>query len=345
MKKILVTIITLIAIIQISFGQENLEIVAELDKRPGNVAVGNKGRVFVTLHPLGSSKMQLIEITGKSSYKPYPNKKIQNVTNAPNDSKFDTPLGIVVDKDNWIWVIDMGLNLGKTRLFAFDIATGKQVFRYNLSKKIAPKGSFIQDLAVDKENGWVYLADIANPGIIAINIKNNTARRLTHKSVEAENVDMIIKGKKIHFGGKPARVAINPITLSADNETLFYGAMNGTTWYKLPTKLFREGRNDYSISKQIKVVGPKPVSDGATIDLNGNHYFTNPQNFGIDILTNNGELKPLLRNKKIDFPDNVRFGPNGWLYIAVNQLYKTPAFTGNKDLGKAPYYIFRTKVY
>ncbi len=329
----------------LSFSQSEVEVVANLDIRPGNVAVSKDGRVFATLHPLGSPKIQLIEITGKNSYVPFPSKAYQNEAETPSDDKFNTPLGIVIDKDNVLWMIDMGLSLGKTRLFAFDVATGKQVFRYDFSSEIAPKGSFIQDLAVDKENGWVYLADISNPGIIAFDINNKVARRFADQSVEAENVDMIIDGKIIHFGGQPARVAINPITLSTDNETLFYGAMNGTTWYSLPTTLFRKGANDYAISKAVKVVGPKPVSDGASTDARGNHYFTNPQHGGIDILTNEGELKPLIRSDKIDFPDNARFGENGWLYIAVNQLYKTPAFTGSSDKGKAPYYILKTKVY
>jgi hypothetical protein len=34
-------------------------------------------------------------------------------------------------------------------------------------------------------------------------------------------------------------------------------------------------------------------------------------------------------------------GDSSWLYISVNQLYKTPAFTGGRDEGKPPYRIMR----
>jgi len=323
--------------------KQALEIVAELNFRPGNVAVSSEGRVFTTMHPLGKATVQLIEITGKNEFVPFPNADYQKSGGAASNDKLDTPLGIRIDGNGVLWIIDMGQNLGKTRLFAFDIATKKEVYRFDFPMDIAPKGSFIQDLAVDEKNGWVYLADIANPGVIALNTKTNEARRFADQTVEAERVEMVIDGKLIYFGGSPAQVAVNPITLSSDENTLFYGAMNGTTWYKVPAALFRDGANDYTLSKAIKVAGPKPISDGAATDSKGNHYFTNLQNHGVDVLTVEGELKPFYRNAKIDWADNVALDRNGWVYVTVNQLHKTPAFTGGKDEGKAPYYIYRVK--
>lgn len=343
-KKLLFTVTAFIISSIIYAQQPQLETVTTLDVRPGNVAVGNHGRVFSTIHPLAGPKTQLVEITGKTTYVPFPDVESQNSTGIPDNKKFDTPLGLRVDKDNVLWIIDMGLGLGKTRLFAYDIDTKKQVFYHEFPEDIAPKGSFIQDLAVDKVNGFVYLADIANPGIVIVNLKNKSIRRFSDASMQSENINMVINGNVINFGGKPARVAVNPITLSADRETLYYGAMNGTTWYSVPTKHFRENDSDDVISKTIRVVGPKPISDGVATDAKGNHYFTNIQHGGIDVLTAEGELKPLLRDSKIDWADNVSIGPDGKLYIAVNQLYKTPAFTGGKDQGKPPYYILKTKI-
>ncbi|MEM6892969.1 MAG: L-dopachrome tautomerase-related protein [Bacteroidota bacterium] len=322
---------------------QKLETVAELSFRPGNVAVSKEGRVFTTVHPLGSGTMQLLEIMGKNSYEAFPNEAYQNTDGTITEDEIDTPLGIRIDDNNVLWIVDMGQNLGKTRVWGFDIDSKKETFKYEFPEVIAPKGSFIQDLAIDEVNGWIYLADIANPGILALNTKTKTVRRFEDRSVQTENIDMVIDGKVIEFGGAPARVAINPITLSKDNETLYYGAMNGTTWYAVPAKLFREGASDYTISKAIKVIGPKPISDGVATDASGNHYFTNLQHYGVDILTVSGELKPLVRNPKIDWADNVALDGNGFIYITVNQLHKSPAFTGGEDLGTPPYYILKMK--
>lgn len=325
--------------------ESKLEIVAAMDIRPGDVAVSAGGRVFATIHPLGSQKMQLVEIVNGKAV-PYPNESFQKNNQPATDAKFDAMLGLIFDKKGRLWVTDMGLELGTSRLWSFDINTNKVIEKIELPSSIAPKGSFLQDVVIDDKNNWAYLADISNPGIIAINLKTKNARRFSgHHALLAEDKDMVIDGKVIHFGGKPARVAIDPITLSADRETLFFGAMNGTSWYKVPAKLFRENKDDKTIGEAITVAGKKPFSDGATTDTEGNHYFTNLQEHAITKLTTDGTLIHIIKHDSLLlWPDNAYPGPNNWMYISVNQLNTTPAFTGGLDEGKPPYYIYRFKL-
>jgi sugar lactone lactonase YvrE len=322
----------------------DLEVVAELPIRPGNVAPAPHNRLFATVHPLGApAAAQLIEITGRDTYTAWPTTTVQRGTAAANDAQIDSPLGIAVDGKNRLWITDMGLNLGKTRLWAFDIASGKELYRIELPQAIAPKGSFVQDLVVDDKAGWVYLADIANPGLIAVEIATGKARRFSgHPALQAEpDAAMVINGNAIQFQGKPASVGVNPISLSADRATLFFGAMNGKTWYALPSQLLRDGASDAQLGEAICPVGPKPVSDGAATDAKGRHFFTNVNQGGIDVLNLNGTLDSLVRDPRLDWPDSVHQSDNGWLYISVNQLYKTPAFTGGADSGKPPYRVMR----
>ncbi|WP_276966865.1 L-dopachrome tautomerase-related protein [Chryseobacterium sp.] len=324
---------------------KELEIVAQFnDTRPGNVAVSHNGRVFATMHPLSDPKQQLVEIiNGKA--KPFPSPEFQKNGQQPNDNQFDTPLGVITDKENRLWMIDMGLGLGKTRLWCFDLKKNKVAEKIELPADIAPKGSFIQDVAIDEKNGWVYLADIANPGIIALNLKTKKARRFSgHPALQTEDVDMIIDGKVIDFGGKPSRVGVNPITLSDDRETLFFGSMNGTAWYEIPARLFRENKDDNTIGNSIKKFGEKPVSDGVATDKQGNHYITNLGGHGISKLDKNGKLTGLIKDPKLQWPDNIAVTDDGYLYISVNQLHTTTAFSGQPDAGKPPYFIYRVKL-
>ncbi|MFH6991814.1 L-dopachrome tautomerase-related protein [Flavobacterium sp. FlaQc-48] len=321
-----------------------LEVVAAMDIRPGDVAVSAEGRVFATIHPLGSQKKQLVEIVNGKAI-PYPSESYQKNGKKASDATFDAMLGLIFDKNNQLWVIDMGLELGKTRLWAFDISKNKVAQKIELPLSVAPKGTFTQDVAIDEKNGFAYLADIANPGIIVLNLNTKKVRRFSgHSSLQAEDKDMIIKGKVTHFKGKPARVAIDPITLSNDRETIFFGAMNGNSWYKVPAKLLREGKNDSVIISTIEKAGNKPFSDGAITDAQGNHYFTNLQDHAITKLDLTGKLTNIVQDKeKLLWPDNVYQGPEDWMYISVNQLDSTPAFTGAGDQGKPPYYIYRFK--
>lgn len=320
-----------------------LEVVAEMNINPGNVAVSKEGRIFSSIHPLRSKKIQLVEITNKTTYVPFPNLDVQSTLESKSDEKLDTPLGIIFDTKNRLWVIDIGLNIGKTRLYAYDINTRKKLFQFDIPQEIAPSNSFVQDLAVDDKNGFVYLADFGNPGIIVVNIKKNTFRKIVDlPSMQAENIDMIIDGKVQQFMGKPARIGLDPITLSADRETLYYGAMNGTKWYQIPTSTIRNNDEDRKILKLISVLGKKPISDGAATDNIGNHYFTNIQNYSIDVLLKNGKLNTLKKDSLLNWADNIAIH-NNWLYIATNQLHKSPAFTGNIDKSKTPFRILRLK--
>lgn len=322
-----------------------LEIVSEMTIRPGNVAVNNKGVVFSTIHPFGNPSMQLVVIKDSKTLEVFPNESWQRESNQmATANSFDTPLGVTTDENGNVWVIDMGLNLGQTRLFGFNSESKETIFSLTLPDDIAPKGSFIQDLAVDVKNGFVYLADIANPGIVIVNMKTKVVKRLKqHSSFLSENIDMIIDSQIVNFGGKPSRVAINPITISTDKETVFYGAMNGKTWYSISAKAIRENKNDDEILATIKKVGDKPISDGATTDKKGNHYFSNLNDKGIDRWNEKTmKLEPFIRDSRLLWVDNVSL-QGEFLYIAVNQLHKTPAFTGTTDFGNPPYFIYRIK--
>lgn len=91
----------------------------------------------------------------------------------------------------------------------------------------------------------------------------------------------------------------------------------------------------------FKLSVKKPVSDGISTDSEGNHFIANLRDNAIDKLSKDGKLSRLVQDDRFLFPDNVRFGPDSWLYVAVNQLHRSSIFTGTADAGKPPYLIAR----
>ncbi len=328
-----------------------LEVVAELPINPGNLAVTSDGRVFATVHQFRRADAQLIEITGPDTYRPWPDEACNGAFGS-GTGVLNSVLGIAIDRDERLWVIDNGLGdpPQRPKLMAFSLATGEPAFRHDFPPETGPVGSFLNDLAVDGERGFVYIADVGGqhaPALVTVDLNRGTSRRFTASpALQAEDVDLVVEGRVITLPGeggkpKPARIAVNPITLSADGETLYFGAMNGETWHRVPARLLREGANDDRIAAAIEKAGPKPVSDGASTDAEGNHYFTDLGNNAITVLRTDGSLEVLVKDDRLLWPDALSFGEPGWLYVAVNQLHRAPALNGGVEGAEPPFRIMR----
>ncbi len=324
-----------------------LEVVAELQYNPGNITVSADNRIFISMHQFRPCPMRLAEIVPGKGLIPWPN-TAWNAEPGSGPDVLNAVLGVQIDSKNRLWALDNGQGL-PPKLLAFDVATGNLVYRHDFPKDVAEPGTFLNDLAVDGERGFVYIADIGgvcSPALVVVDINQNISWRIQgHSSLAPEDVDMVIEGKVMYLPdlqGKPhvARVAINPITLSADNETLYYGSMTGLHWWKLPTSLIRERVELSKLFAAIQLEGPKPVSDGASTDREGNHYFASVGHNAIDMLTKDGQLITLVSDPKICWPDALSFGGDNWLYIVANQLHRAPAFNGVEG-AQLPYLILR----
>ena len=139
----------------------------------------------------------------------------------------------------------------------------------------------------------------------------------------------------------PVGSPLNPITLSADGETLFFGAVRGLTWYGVPARLFQNEASDEEIGAAIEVVGSKPVTDGVSTDAEGNHFFTNLAANAVDVLSSDGNTTRLAQDPRFLWLDSVRFGSDSWLYGSINQLHRAPNFNNGQELGEPPYLIVR----
>ena len=323
------------------------EIVAELPINPGNVAVSSSGDVFASVHQFRNPEFQLIKITGKNSFAPWPSAAWQSSGTSPD--RFNAILGVYIDSKDRLWALDNGngsTSLAAPRLFVFDTATGKLLDRYVFPPETGAPGTLLQDLVVDSKRDLAYIADVGlnfEPALVFVDMQQKTSRRFSgHPSLLPEKVDMVVENKLIaDDSGGPIRIGVNPITISADYKSIYFGAMNGQTWYALPTQVINDNSPDTVVSAAIRRVGPKPVSDGAATDNQGNHYFTDVNNNAISWMDTNGTLETLVQRDDFIWPDNVRFGGDEWLYVSVNQLNRTPPFNGGVEGAELPFRIYR----
>ncbi len=321
-----------------------LETVLSYPEPIGNVAVSRSGRIFFTVHPESrTTGNKLLELIDGASV-PFPSLALQ-------DELFDTPLGLVIDRYDRLWVIDHGNHGARAaHIIAIDLVISDVIRKQSLGDQIAPFGSFLQDLQVSADGRTIVIADASfwrkNPGLIVYDIKTGNARRVLegHESVSAENYVIETKGRKMEFlgGAVVLRGGVDGIALGP--EWLYYGALNGSGLWRIRLEDLRnEELPAGQLANRVERFSDKPLSDGFSIDKDGGVYLTDIEHGSIFRIDASKELQTIIQSSKIRWPDGLSFGPDGYLYLADSALPELILQSTDHIKAEAPYQIYRFK--
>ena len=321
-----------------------LETVVSYHEPIGNVAVGPDGRGFFTVHPESRPEnIKLLEFDD-GEIRPFPREPMQR-------ELFETPLGVVIDRHDRLWTIDHGKHgFGTPRLLAFDLATGEVVHDHTFGNGAAPLGSFLQDLQVSPDGGTVYIADLSfwrkTPAIVVHDVATASDRRAleSHASVQAQDWIIETPAKRmVFFGGLAAmKPGIDGIAVSTDGRWLAYGAMSHDTLFRVPTSALRDPKlNDDALGARVEALGPKPLSDGISADVEGGVWITDVENGAVLRMNPDGRLETWIKTPRIRWADALSFGPDGWLYLADSAIPEQVMRSKDHITSQGPYYIFR----
>lgn len=319
-----------------------LEVVLSYPKPIGNVTVSANGRVFFTVHPESRPKgNKLLEYVDGASV-PYPSLSKQSVL-------FDTPIGVVIDRFNRLWVIDHGNHgMRSARIVAIDLANGNVLRDQKFDKTIAPLGSFLQDLQVSADGRTIIIADASfwrkSPALIVYDVETGNVRRVLekHASVLAENYLIRSQDQKMEFFGGIVVLRGGVDGIALGREWLYYAALSGSSLYRIRLEDLRN--HDLSASQladNVERFSDKPLSDGLSIDANANVYITDIEHSAIFKVSANRKLSTLIQSHDIRWPDGLSFGPDAYLYIADSALSEIILKSDAHIDAHAPYRIYR----
>lgn len=323
--------------------EENvLEEVLTYPEPIGNVAVSADGRIFFTVHPESRSPGNKLLQYINGAAEPFPDVQSQ-------DRLFDTVLGVVIDRRNRLWTIDHGNHgMRSARLLAFDLNTGELIHDQTFGESIAPLGSFLQDIQISADGRTVVIADASfwrkSPALIVYDIGTATARRVLeqHNSVSAESYVIRNHGNEMSFVGGivTLRGGVDGIALTDD--WLYYGAITGSGMYRVPlSRLTKPGISDAQLAASVERYSDKPISDGFSVDKEGNVYVTDIEHGAVFRVGKDREPRTLIRSAKIRWADALSYGPEGWLYVADSALYDVVLQSRAHIKAHGPYKIFR----
>ncbi|MBW1893005.1 MAG: hypothetical protein JRF40_12230 [Deltaproteobacteria bacterium] len=332
------------------FSKEKVEVVANLSKPPGNIAVSNDHRIFFTFHPEADPEIKVAELV-EGHVRPFPDAEFQEERD--NLPFFDTVLSLRVDSNNRLWTLDHGyFGIRQPRLLAFDIKTGEIVHQYDFSSDIAGFGSFLNDFQVDPSGKTILIADTGapvpviggDPAIIVYEIEKKTARRILedHDSVRATSNTLRVGENDFKLMGIPIHIAVDSIALSRDAEWLYYAAVNSEKLFRIQTKnLMDPDMQEEALASTVETFADKSMSDGITTDMDGNIYISDMENSAVHIIGQDRRLKTLLKDPEFRWPDGFSFGPDGWLYFTCSSLMDVIGQSASHIESQAPYQIYR----
>lgn len=321
-----------------------VELAVRSDRPVGNVAMTADGRLFYTLHPAaGGDGPKLFEwVDGKAV--PFPAPEVQA-------GLFETPLGLDTDGQGRLWVIDTGRQgFGTPQVVALDLSSGEVVHRHAFDRAVAPRGSYLQDLAVSGDGKWVYIADASfwrrDPALVVYNVADQRAHRALedHETVSAKNILIRTPSRAMSWLGSlvSLKLGVDGIALGPEGQWLYYAAMNHDALFKVPVKVLQNPNTPrLNRAVEIQTVGSKTLSDGIAVGPDGVVYVTDVEHQAVMRITEAKGLETVVKDPRIRWADGLSIGPEGEIYLADSALQQVLARGGSAAADNAPYAIWR----
>jgi sugar lactone lactonase YvrE len=125
-------------------------------------------------------------------------------------------------------------------------------------------------------------------------------------------------------------------------EWLYFAPVAGGGLYRVRTADLREPRMPWrELENRVERFADKTMSDGIAIDAAGTVYLSDLEHSAVVALGQDRQLRTLLKDERLRWPDGFSFGPDGALYVTCSALHQVIAKTDAEIAAHAPYQVFR----
>ncbi|GBQ89439.1 major royal jelly family protein [Asaia krungthepensis] len=255
--------------------------------------------------------------------------------------------------DGTLWVVDTGspqfggaIVRGGAKLVRIDPANGKIVHVYPMGPDAAPDGSYIDDIRFNGDHA--YLTDAGTGAILVLDIPSGTFRRVLagHPATMArKDRPIVVDGQIVRIAdGTPLRVNVDPLEVSPDGRTLYFGPLEGP-WSQVPTRAL----DDSTLSPEALAASVTPWADlppigGSLMDKQGTLYFLALGDDTIYRRESNGKITALLTDHRLHWADAPFLSTDDRLWFPVAQLDRLAQFNHGHSAIRQPFLMMSVAI-
>lgn len=334
--------------------QPDYEVVAEFaDLMPTGVTVSDDGRVFVSFPRWGDNVPYTVAEVIDGAAHPYPNARVNAWMGTEAPEHLISVQSVVLDPAGYLWLLDTGAPSfspyvagGGPKLVRVDLHRNEIDQVVTIEDAAMTPATYLNDVRFDFSRGrHAYLTDSQPTGaLIVVDLDSGACwdRLRGHRSTAAEDqfravVEGVVRDRY--------RVGADGIAISADGARLFYCPLSSRRLYSVDTATLRDRAiPDDRVAQTVLDHGDKGASDGLESDTEGNLYATAYEHGAVLRRDPAGEWTTVLQAGELVWPDTLAIAGDGYLYVSVNQLPRTPLFNRGADDRIPPYRIVRVDI-
>lgn len=279
-----------------------------------------------------------------------------NAKEGEDAKRFVCVQSVVVDDRDGLWILDAGSPLkkgvvkGGAKVVHVDLKTNQVTRVFPIPDECAPEKSYLNDIRVDTKSGHAFITESGIGSIVVLDTNSGKARRFLadHPSTKAET------GKEITVDGiKPIDPATNGtplfhadgIALDVEKDVLYYHALTAHSLYKVKASALTDpGATDEKAAAAVRKVAGTAAPDGMLLEPGGALLLAAfEKNAVMRFDPESGEATVLMEDGRLQWPDSMAWGPDGWLYVTTSQIHRTPEYNKGEDLREKPYQVYRMK--
>ena len=317
----------------------------------------------------------VLEVMSDGSTRPFPDWAWNTWDGTPEtaDLSFVCAQSVWADGAGSLWVLDPGAPAfegpveGAPKLVRVDLSTDEVQTVYRMGARIAPPGSYLNDVRVDERRSLAYITDSGLGAIVVLDLLDGRARRVLdgHPSTLADpEVTLNIGGADLlDSEGRTPRIHADGIALDPAREWVYWQALTGDTLYRVPTAALEQAvrapeASSFDLEAQVQTVGKTVVTDGMAMDSNGVLYFTALEKDAIvarlpatvsavdaldvfDFMPDRGGQPTLVKigqDEMLSWPDSIAIVGDS-LLVSTSQIHRTAMFSIDGSMPDTPYRV------